>query len=297
MVRAFLGTGLMGSAFVRAMLKRGDHVRVWNRTRSRAEALVDDGAELAQTVGAAVKDIDIVHLSLSDDASVDTVLAAGARYFAPGALIFDHTTTSVAGAVRRTQEWAARDLHYVHAPVLMQPHDVLRGSGVILVSGDRAWIESKALPALQPLTTRVFNVGDIPGQAAGVKLVTNLYLMSVVAGLGDIFSVAKGAGVPMSTVQSVLGAADLTALAINSLNWLQSGELEKNPTWALNTARKDVRLLQAEGAKSGHRLAVLPAITMAMDRWIRNGYGHADWAIFASSSVDQPTDSQTPDVP
>ena len=73
---ASLGTGLLGSAFVEAALKRGDDVTVWNRTTHKARALEAFGARVADSPAGAARDVARVHLVLSDDAVVEEVIAA-----------------------------------------------------------------------------------------------------------------------------------------------------------------------------------------------------------------------------
>src|SRR5690349_2588573 len=104
-MKAFLGMGLLGSNFVKAMLQKGDIVNIWNRTASKAKALEQYGAKAFNNVEDAVRDADIIHVTLKDDATVDEVLAAAAKAFKQGATIIDHTTTSVKGAIQRTAYW------------------------------------------------------------------------------------------------------------------------------------------------------------------------------------------------
>src|SRR5579863_4117293 len=99
---SFLGMGLLGANFVRAMINKGEKVQVWNRTVAKATALEQYGAIAKTTPAEAVKGADRIHLTLKDDASVDEVLAVAAAGLQPGAVIIDHTTTSVEGAIRRT---------------------------------------------------------------------------------------------------------------------------------------------------------------------------------------------------
>ena len=71
---AFLGTGLLGSAFVEAAAKRGgDSITVWNRTIDKARALEQFGVKVAATPADAVKGASRVHLILKDDAVVEEV--------------------------------------------------------------------------------------------------------------------------------------------------------------------------------------------------------------------------------
>src|SRR3954454_612801 len=102
---AFLGMGLLGSNFVRAMINKGGKVNVWNRTASKASALEQYGAKAFAQIADAVKGADTIHLTLKDDATVDEVLAQAAQSLQPGATIIDHTTTSAGGAIQRTKTW------------------------------------------------------------------------------------------------------------------------------------------------------------------------------------------------
>ncbi|HET9730256.1 MAG TPA: NAD(P)-binding domain-containing protein, partial [Acidimicrobiia bacterium] len=71
---AYLGTGLLGSGFVQAAVKRGDQVTVWNRTTDKARALEPLGVRVAATPADAVRGAARVHLVLKDDAVVETVV-------------------------------------------------------------------------------------------------------------------------------------------------------------------------------------------------------------------------------
>src|SRR5215218_4238794 len=93
---AFLGTGLLGSAFVEAAVKRGDRVTVWNRTAAKARALEPLGVRVAESPADAVLGAARVHLVLSDDPVVDSVIASLRPGLAAEAIIVDHTTTQPA---------------------------------------------------------------------------------------------------------------------------------------------------------------------------------------------------------
>ena len=96
---AFLGTGLMGTGFVRRLLAEGHAVTVWNRSPARAEALREHGAIAFADAADAVRGADRVHLSLADDASVDAVLEPLAAAIGATSWIIDHTTTATTPAM------------------------------------------------------------------------------------------------------------------------------------------------------------------------------------------------------
>ncbi|MEO6813974.1 MAG: NAD(P)-binding domain-containing protein, partial [Ginsengibacter sp.] len=183
-MKAFIGTGLLGSNFVKAMLQKGQQVNVWNRTFSKAQALETDGAKAYKDIKDAVKDADTIHITLKDDDSVNEVLAKAQPALRPGAMIIDHTTTSAKGAVERTKTWKDRGFTYLHAPVFMGPKNALESSGFMLVSGDQDVI-SKVEAELSAMTGKLINFGAKEGKAAGMKLTGNLFLITLTAGLSD----------------------------------------------------------------------------------------------------------------
>src|SRR5665213_2907072 len=189
-MKAFLGIGLLGSNFVRAMIMKGENVQVWNRTASKAKALEAYGAKAFNDITQAVEGAGTIHLTLKDDDTVNEVLAIANSGFQPGATIIDHTTTSAKGAIERTAAWKDRGYTYVHAPVFMGPQNALESSGYMLVSGNQAVI-SKVGPELSKMTGKLINFGPEEGRAAGIKLTGNLFLQALTAGLADMLALAK----------------------------------------------------------------------------------------------------------
>ncbi|MEJ0106750.1 MAG: NAD(P)-binding domain-containing protein [Bacteroidota bacterium] len=204
-MNAFLGMGLLGSNFVRAMLNKGETVQVWNRNYTKAAALEEYGANAFREIIEAVNGADTIHLTLKDDNSVDDVLEKASAGLKPGAIIIDHTTTSLQGAVQRTTEWKKRGFVYQHAPVFMGPPNALDGSGFMLVSGDQQLI-ARLEPRLSAMTGKLLNFGDEPGRAAAIKLVGNAFLVTFTVGIGDTLSLAKAMNVPVSDLNTLFAS-------------------------------------------------------------------------------------------
>jgi len=282
-MKAFLGIGLLGSNFVKAMRKRGDEVQVWNRTASRAKALEAEGAKAFENVTDAVKGADIIHLTLRDDESVDEVLNNAEAGLKPGALIVDHTTTSVDGAVARTKAWKAKGFTYLHAPVFMGPPNALESTGYMLVSGDQTAIK-KAEPELSKMTGKLLNLGDPEGKAAGMKLAGNLFLQVMTAGISDMLALAKSLGISGDEIQGLFSEWNPAAAMPARLKRILTGNFDQ-PSWELVMARKDSSLMMAEAEKTGAHLVAIPAIAAEMDKWIEKGYGSKDWSVMAKDNI------------
>jgi len=282
-MKAFLGMGLLGSNFVRAMINKGDEVQIWNRTYAKAEELEKIGAKAFREVEDAVRGADLVHLTLKDDDSVNEVLEKASGGFKKDVLIIDHTTTSAQGAIQRTREWKERGFIYQHAPVFMGPPNALEGSGFMLISGDQDII-TKLEPQLSKMTGKLINFGGETGKAAAIKLIGNAFLVTFTAGIGDTLSLAKALNVPVSDLNTLFASWNPGALLPARLKRITAGDFSK-PSWELNMARKDTGLF-IDAAKQGEtKLTVIPAIAELMDQWIQKGHGSDDWTIIATDPV------------
>ncbi|HVV05608.1 MAG TPA: NAD(P)-dependent oxidoreductase [Puia sp.] len=279
---AFLGMGLLGSNFVRAMIDKGGNVNVWNRTASKATALEQYGAKAFASPAEAVKDADIIHLTLKDDATVDEVLLQAQPGLKPGATIIDHTTTSAPGAIQRTKAWKEKGFTYLHAPVFMGPQNALEGTGYMLVSGDQSVI-SRLEPVLSKMTGKLMNFGPEEGRAAGMKLIGNCFLVAFTTGIADTLALARSLDIPMGDINTLFDSWNPAAVLNARLKRMTSGSYDK-PSWELNMARKDTGLFIQAAESRNIPLAVMPAIAAEMDRWISKGHGNEDWTVIGSGA-------------
>ena len=282
-MKAFLGMGLLGSHFVRAMLKRGDELQVWNRTTSKATELEKYGAKAFSNVADAVRGVSIIHVTLKDDASVNEVLQAASSGFSNGAIIIDHTTTTKEGAIQRTKEWKERGFFYQHAPVFMGPANALESTGFMLLSGDQDLV-SKLETELSKMNGKLLHFGTEPGRAAAIKLVGNTFLVCFTTSIRDTLSVGKALDVPLHDITTLFDVWNPGAGLPARLKRITDGDYT-NPSWELNMARKDTGLFLEAAAKASTELALIPGAAALMDKWIEEGYGNNDWTVIAKDSI------------
>jgi 3-hydroxyisobutyrate dehydrogenase len=280
---AFLGMGLLGSNFVRALRRRDEAVKVWNRNPERARALLSTGASVASGPADAVRGASRVHLALSDDRAVDEVLELARPGLEPEVIIIDHTTTSPSGARERVQRWAERGVAFVHAPVFMGPQNALESTGVMLVSGDRSLYE-RVSDELSKMTGKLVYMGLAPERAAAFKLLGNSFLMFLTAGFADYLALAKGLGVAPKDAASLFQFFNPGAAVPARLERLLAADYG-NPSWELAMARKDARLMLEAAAEGGATMNVLPAIAQLMDSFIERGHAHDDWTVIAKDAL------------
>ena len=271
---AFFGAGLMGAGFVRRALELGCSVNVWNRDPGKAKSLEADGARAFADPAAAIEGAHRIHLSLSDDTAVDSVLEPLAAVLPASTWIIDHTTTAPTPTVERIARWTKRDRTFLHAPVFMTPANCREGTGAMLVSGDPAQI-SVALPELQAMTGRVVDLGPNPGAAAAFKLFGNLTLIGMMGVVADVLRLAHATGVAPEDAVGLFKQFDIGAMLASRAQKVASGPYEP-PSFTVPMARKDVRLMIEEAARHDVALAVMPSVAGLYDAAIARGESGLD---------------------
>jgi 3-hydroxyisobutyrate dehydrogenase len=276
-MKAFLGIGLLGEGFVRAMINKGEEVQVWNRTFSKAKDLEQYGARAFENIADAVKNADVVHVALKDDATVDDALAKAEAGLMPGAIIVDHTTTSIEGAQQRTKQWKSKGFPYQHAPVFMGPVNALESTGYMLVSGDQKLI-SQLQSQLAGMTGKLVNFGEEVGKAAAMKLTGNLFLVGFNGALADAIAFSNAIGISSEELSQLFAEWNPGASVPARLKRMMGDDFS-DPSWRLEMARKDTGLFLKEAEKKSIDLNVIPGVAALMDEWIEKGHGKEDWTI------------------
>ena len=279
---AFLGIGLMGSGFVTRMLSQGHEVSVWNRSADKTAGVAKLGARVVATPADAVAGVERVHLMLADDAVVDAVLEPLAATIPADAWIVDHTTTATTPTAERAKRWAARGRRFVHAPVFMGPPNCVDGTGVMLLSGDEALCRA-VTPLLEPMTGKLVWLGPQPERAASFKLFGNLTLIGLAGVLGDVCRLADAVGIAPVEAMSLFQAFNPGAMLPQRAARIASGPFDQ-PSFEVEMARKDVRLMIEEAKRHGVDLGVMPAIAALQDASIARG----EWKMDSSAAFRWP---------
>jgi 3-hydroxyisobutyrate dehydrogenase-like beta-hydroxyacid dehydrogenase len=277
---AFLGTGLLGSGMVEAMLARGDRVVVWNRTASKAHALAPFGATVAATPEDAVSAADHIHMALPDDRVVDEIVARCAPHLRKGATVLDHSTTAPAGTKARLLRMQGQGIRFLHCPVFMSPQMSRESKGIMLVSGPGT-IFNDVAGELRKMTGDVWYLGERPDLAASYKIFGNSMIFVIAAGITDVFAMAKGLGISPVDALSVFSRFNPGSVIPSRGAKMASADF--SATFELTMARKDIRLMIE--AAAGQPLAVLPSIASRMDDAIAKGHGQEDLGAIAAGLV------------
>jgi 3-hydroxyisobutyrate dehydrogenase len=273
---AFLGAGMIAAGMIEAARGRGLTVRVWNRTADKAKALERFGAEAVDTPRRAAEGAERVHVVLNDDSAVDSVLAQAGE--ALGGVVIDHTTASPRGTKTRAESLEARGIGFVHAPVFMSPAMCREQKGIMLASGKRAAFE-RVQPELAKMTGEVVYFGERPDLAAANKLFGNAMILTITAGIADVFNMARAAGIPVADAYALFSKFNPAGtLLYRGANMAKANFA---PSFELSMARKDARLMLELAQSADVKLGVLPSIASWMDELIARGHDKDDLGVLA----------------
>lgn len=209
-----IGLGLMGKPMGRNLLKAGFPLVVWNRTRSKADDLVREGAKLAANPRELAAQVDVLITIVSDPPALEEVM------FGPngaldalrrGALFIDSSTVSPELARREAAACAQRGVDFLDAPVTGGTWGAEKGELVFMIGGKAETLD-RAKPVLEAVGKRFFLLGP-NGAGQTVKLAMNLILALEVEALAEATALVTTAGVRgerlIEVLQSSMGRSPL----------------------------------------------------------------------------------------
>ncbi|WNI15373.1 NAD(P)-dependent oxidoreductase [Actinacidiphila sp. ITFR-21] len=285
-----LGTGLMGAGMARSLVAAGHRVRAWNRTTARALPLAEHGVEVVADPAEAVRGADAVLTMLLDGPAVLDVMRTAAPVLAAGT-VWAQTSTVGPSSQRELAALAAEHgLLFLDSPVLGTKSVAETGKLTVTAAGPAA---------ARPVADRVFDAiggrtvwldGDAADSpASALKLVLNNWVLALTVATGETLALAKGLGVDPARFFDAIegGAMDVAYLRIKGAAIL-GGDF--SPSFTVEGAEKDLRLIVAAGESAGVTLDAAAAGAERMRRAGELGYAGEDMAAayFASFGPDGP---------
>jgi 3-hydroxyisobutyrate dehydrogenase len=247
----FIGTGLMGLPMARNLLKAGFPLTACNRTRSRAEPLIAEGATVVDAPRKAAEKADVVITIVSDTPDVQQVIlgANGVIEAArPGMTVIDMSTISprVTGEIARAL--AQRGVEMLDAPVSGGVKGAIEGTLSIMVGGRREVFE-RCRPVLEAMGKKLVYCGE-HGKGQMVKLCNQIAIASNLVACAEAIVFARKAGVDPMTMIEAVGAGAAGSWVINVLG-PKMVEHDFAPGFMVKLQQKDLRLVMQAASELG----------------------------------------------
>ena len=198
----FIGLGNMGLGMAANLLKAGHEVTVYNRTASKADPLVKQGAHFAAQVADACRG-DVVMTMLADDPALEGVVFGGAGSngnasvlgsLSKGAIHISLSTISVALSKKLTAAHAERGQRFFSAPVFGRPEAAAAAKLVVIACGADDAVSACA-PLFDAIGQKTFRFGTDPADANLVKISGNFLISCVIESLAEAMALVGKAGI------------------------------------------------------------------------------------------------------
>ncbi len=215
---AWIGAGIMGRSMCGHLLKAGYAVKVYNRSRAKAEALAPLGATVCASPAEAARDSDLVFTIVGFPRDVEEVVMGenGAlSVLAPGAALIDMTTSEPSLAVRIHAEAARRGVQALDAPVSGGDVGAREATLAIMVGGEEAVFE-RVLPLFQRMGKNIRLMGG-PGAGQHTKMSNQIAIAGAMLGVVESLLYARKAGLPLEPVIEVIGSGAAGSVQLNVL--------------------------------------------------------------------------------
>jgi 3-hydroxyisobutyrate dehydrogenase len=281
----WIGAGRMGAAMASRLARAGEDVTVWNRTRAKAEALVETGCAVADTV-ADLRDRDVVFTMVSGPGDLVEVLTGEGGLLSdaehvPGAVVDCSTVDGETSAAMR-EACAARAVDFLAAPVSGNGKVVAAGRLTLVVSGpEETW--QRVAPLLEHLGQGATYVGE--GDVARLaKICHNVMLGVVTQCLAEITVLAEKGGMTRAAFldflnKSVMGST-FTRYKSPALV-----HLDYTPTFTPLLLRKDFDLGFAAAHELDVPMPVAAAAAAAVQATVSSGRVDEDFAILLDAQA------------
>jgi len=201
----YIGLGTMGGQMVKRLLDKGHTVTGYNRTRSKAQWLIDSGMQWADTPRQVATSADLVFSMLTDSKALKSVVEGPDGVLAglgPGKIYVDMSTVSPAASREIAERVAAAGAQMLDAPVSGSVITLQQGKLSVMVGGPRDAFD-RAQPVLQDIGPKVTHVGT-NGLAVTLKIATNLSLAVQMLAFSEGVLLAEKSGIARDTAVDVL---------------------------------------------------------------------------------------------
>lgn len=274
----FIGLGIMGQNMAANLLEKGEQLVVYNRTKEKAQALLDKGAVWADSPRKVGEQANIVFTMLTDPAAVQAVAYGEDGLFSgmqENSLWVDVSTVKPAFTKEMAEAARAHHIRFVDAPVSGSKAPAQQGKLHFLVGGEEQDVK-EVTPLLEKMGQSIQHMGA-NGNGSSTKLAVNMLLVQSLTGLSEAISFGEAVGLDKEHLMDVL-------LALPVTSDIQAGKrdtiLQQNfePQFPLEHAYKDLQQISETAYEAGAPLPMTNSVKELYALAKKNGYGKQDVA-------------------
>jgi len=275
----YIGLGVMGGRMAKRLLDAGHTVTGYNRTKAKAQWLLDAGMQWGETPRAVVEASEVTFSMVTNTKAVLAVTGGAEGVIAglgPGKIYVDMSTVSPAASRELAAQVAAKRAHMLDAPVSGSVETLESGKLSIMVGGDQAVFE-KVKPILLDIGPKANYVGD-NGLAVAMKIATNLSLAVQMLAFSEGVLLAEKSGIKRETAVEVLLNSVIASPMVKYRGPFVLG-MPDEAWFNVNMMQKDLNLAQELGQQLDVPLPTTAATNEMLTAARGMGMAEEDFAI------------------
>ena len=270
----FIGVGNMGSRIARRLLERGYRLMAYNRSRESAEALVRDGATIADSIAILASEADVIMSSLPNDDAVTSVYTnpeGVLAYARRGSAVIEMSTVLPATSRELFDLSREAGVKFLDSPVSGSTPLAEKGTLTLFCGGDQELFQA-AQPIFSSIASQYFYLGG-SGSGSAMKLVANTLLGVGMQAIAESVALGQKEGLDRHRLLEVLSHTAVIAPA--HLGKLSRADLgDYSAQFAIRLMNKDFRLILETAAAAQ---VPMPATAAAFNMNLtENGEGNEE---------------------
>lgn len=238
---AFIGLGVMGFPMAGHLVSAGHTVRVWNRTKARAEDWAKSHEGTAcRTIDDCVEEADFIFICVGQDKDVYSVMTPILESASDDAIIVDHTTASSKCALKCYQNAQKEGLAFIDAPISGGESGAVNGQLSVMCGGEKEAFE-RARPVMEAYAKAITLIGGA-GAGQTAKMINQICIAGILQGLSEGVHFAEKMGLDMKVVLDAIGKGAAQSWQMdNRALTMAAGEFDFG--FAIDWMRKDLGIV------------------------------------------------------
>ena len=202
----FIGTGVMGTSIVKHLLKAGYEVQIYNRTKSKASALIELGAKWQNTPAEVTENAEVIFTIVGYPTDVEEVYYGENGIFQTASkkhILIDMTTSTPTLANKLYQTGKEKGSAVLDAPVSGGDLGAKKGTLTVMVGGDQV-VFDRVKPVFEEFSSKI-NLQGPAGSGQHTKMANQIMVAGTMTGMTELLVYAKAAGLDVEKVLDTVG--------------------------------------------------------------------------------------------
>lgn len=279
----FIGLGHMGFPMAQNILKAGFSLAVYNRTKEKATPLLEQGGEWAESPAELAGRCDILVSMVANDDALKEIIDGPSgilHSIKRPSIHISMSTVSPDLSASMEKKHLEKGVAFLAAPVTGRPERAKEGALWIFLAGEPK-AKKTAIPILEKMGSKIFDLGEHPSQASLFKLCNNFMILGLIETFSEAATMLEKGGISTERAAEIWGSSLFDAPAFHTYAPMLCKRNFSEGGFALNLGLKDIRLLQACADRAQVPTPFLSELHEKLLMSMNLGRGDFDWSAIA----------------